>query len=98
MPLKAAKQFPLFERDGGSEMSTHLKPWVGTLGWGALMLIVWTLFVPGNLSTTTFVMLAATGLVLALIFASMFGINRKRERPVNDILFESGGASAPPRS
>jgi hypothetical protein len=48
-------------------MSIHLMSrWTTALGWGVLMLIVWTLFVPGRLSVTTFVLLGLTGFLVSI--------------------------------
>jgi hypothetical protein len=44
----------------------RLTIWIMALGWCTLMLIVWTLFRPRAVSVTTFVLLASTGLLLAV--------------------------------
>jgi hypothetical protein len=44
----------------------RLTVWITALGWCTLMLIVWSLFRPRSVSVTTFSLLAATGLLLAV--------------------------------
>ncbi len=62
-----------------------LSRWTTVLGWAALMGIVWTLFVPGRVSVTTFVLLGLTGLVI-LIGGSALWVSSRPSPSMGEIL------------
>jgi hypothetical protein len=77
-------------------MLTLLNPWLVALTWGLVMTIVWTLFVPGSLSVATFVFLAATGLLFAVVFAPVLRSSITPKLSVAELL-KSESATAPTR-
>jgi hypothetical protein len=53
-------------------MNAYANRWLVSLGWMVVMLIVWSLFVPGRVSVTTFSLLGATGLMIAMFGGTLF--------------------------
>ncbi len=76
-------------------MTTYLNRWTIMLGWMVLLSIVWTLFVPGSISVTTFVLFGMIGLIAAF-FGSALVRDSQPPRSVNAILgdLEAEGAAA----
>ncbi len=78
-------------------MNTYLNRWSAALGWLVLMVIVWTVFVPTQISVTTFVTVALLGLI-----TSFFGValvqDSQPPRSIGQILSEIEAGGAPPGS
>jgi uncharacterized protein (DUF58 family) len=57
-------------------MTRHRSSWFTVLGWAALMLIVWALFVPKGLSVGTFTLLGFTGALLLIGSSMLWQVQR----------------------
>jgi hypothetical protein len=73
-------------------MNKYTNRWTVSLGWMVAMLIVWSLFVPGSVSVTTFFLLGALGLIVT-VFGGTFLKDRQPPQSVGAIIAD---LEAPP--